>query len=112
MGMQLYLMSQYGAGEEDEEMSAAQTFQIRVSEAHMPTTCKFGRYKHVAVMAVEPGYTVHEISDRRPGRSVVAVWRKVNRGKTDRCGFAIALAEARERLAAERQMHINDLVGQ
>jgi len=67
----------------------------QTATAHMPNSC-WGRYGKVAVIEVEPGVKdVAMISDRARGAiRVVEVW-----GTSDRCAFAIALAEA-ETLAA------------
>jgi hypothetical protein len=93
-------------------MTAAVRYEIRVSAASMPNKVR-SPYCHVAVMAVEPGYVVKEISDRRPGRRVVAVWRKLPaRGKTERSAYIQALIAANEVLRTERQRHINELIGQ
>jgi len=75
-------------------------FITKVSTAHMPGSC-WGRYGKVAVIEVEPGITdVAMISNRARGAiRVVEVWDRRNIGTTDRCAFAIALAEA-ETLAA------------
>jgi|HubBroStandDraft_3_1064219.scaffolds.fasta_scaffold204071_2 hypothetical protein len=90
-------------------MSAAVRFVIRTSAASVPSNVK-APYVHIAVMAVEPGYVVHEISDRRPGRKVVAVWRRLNVGRMVTSAAAKARAEAEEMLPALRQKHINDLI--
>ena len=93
-------------------MTAAVRYVIRESCAAMPSKVR-SPYVHLAVMAVEPGYVVHEISNRRPGRRIVAVWRKLPaRGKTLRSAYQQALREAAETLKAVRQRHINELIGQ
>ena len=93
-------------------MSAAVQFVIRKSSASMPSKVK-SPYVHIAVMAVEPGYVVTEISNRRPGRSIVAVWYKLPaRGKTERSAYIQCLIAANETLRAARQNHINELIGQ
>jgi len=72
----------------------------QTATAHMPNSC-WGRYGKVAVIEVEPGVKdVAMISDRARGAiRVVEGWDRRNIGTTDRCAFAIALAEA-ETLAA------------
>ncbi|CAB4161956.1 hypothetical protein UFOVP786_17 [uncultured Caudovirales phage] len=67
---------------------------VKDSAARMPSTCK-GRYRHVAVMEVEPGTVPAMISARARGvRRIVQTWDKVNVGLTGRCAFKRALAEA------------------
>ena len=72
----------------------------KTATAHMPNSC-WGRYGKVAVIEVEPGVKdVAMISDRARGAiRVVEVWDRQFWGKSNRCAFAIALAEA-EALAA------------
>ena len=73
---------------------------VKTSAARMPSTCK-GRYRHVAVMEVDPGSVPAMISVRARGvRRIIQTWDKVNVGQTDRCAFKRALAEA-DRLAAQ-----------
>ena len=73
---------------------------VKDSAARMPSTCK-GRYRHVAVMEVEPGTVPAMISTRARGvRRIVQTWDRLNVGQTDRCAFMRALAEA-DRLAAQ-----------
>lgn len=82
-------------------------FVIRDSSAKMPNSC-MGRYRRVAVLEVESGTIPRMISTRAPGVvRVVETWEKLNVGRTDRCAFARAMAEARElvaRLNAEREV--------
>lgn len=62
---------------------------------------KFGRYRHVAVLEVEDGIEFASmISTRAKGvRRIVWDSGAVSVGKTDKCAYAKAMAEAREILA-------------
>ena len=67
---------------------------VKHSTARMPGSCK-GRYRHVAVMEVDPGTVPSMISPRARGvRRIVQTWDRCNVGLTDRCAFRRALAEA------------------
>lgn len=70
-------------------------FIVRDASAKMPTSCK-GRYRRVAVMEVERGTIPRMISIRAKGVvRVVETWERLNVGRTDRCAFSRAMAEAR-----------------
>jgi len=78
---------------------------VQDATAQMPSSCR-GRYRRVAVLEVAEGVkSASMISERaKDVVRVVKTWEKLNVGKTDRCAFRIALAEAEalaERLNAE-----------
>lgn len=73
------------------------TYVVKTSSAHMPNSC-WGTYRRVAVLEVEPGLAaddVRMISERARGvRRIVETWERRNVGKTDRCAYRVAVAEA------------------
>ena len=69
--------------------------------AAMPGSCK-GRYRRVAVIEIEAGFAGEPkmISERARGVArIVATWERLSDGRTERCAFSRALAEA-ETMAA------------
>lgn len=76
-------------------------FIVKTSSAKMPRSC-WGRYAHVAVIEVESGVdSVSMISERARGVvRIVERWDSVHVGKTSKCAYQVALAEA-EALADE-----------
>jgi len=67
---------------------------VKTSTARMPNSC-WGRYRHVAVMEVDPGTVPSMISPRARGvRRIVQTWDRRHAGQTDRCAYRVALAEA------------------
>jgi len=68
---------------------------VQDASAKMPASC-WGRYRKVAVLAVHDGVTrASMISERsRDVIRIVEIWDKCNVGKTDRCAFWRAYAEA------------------
>ena len=69
---------------------------VMTAAARMPASCK-GRYARVAVVELEPGFTGSPkmISERARGvRRIVETWEKCHVGKTERCAYERALAEA------------------
>ena len=74
-------------------------FTVQTASAKMPANC-WGRYGKVAVLELNDGFEssdVTMISERAKAvKRIVALWDKLNIGKTDRCAFAIAEAEAWE----------------
>jgi hypothetical protein len=80
-------------------------YQIIASKAKMPNSC-WGRYYHVAVVEITPGFAgvPKMISERARGVEAI-VWTSgpVCDGKTERCAYARAVSEAKaliERLSA------------
>ena len=75
-------------------------FIIKTSAAAMPESC-WGRYRRVAVLEVEDGApTPKMISTRARGVvRIVRVWEDRHVGKTSRCAYDRALAEAEEMVA-------------
>jgi hypothetical protein len=75
-------------------------FIVRYAAAKMPTSC-WGTYRRVAVLEVERGTKPAMISERATGViRVVETWERLHVGKTARCAYSRAYAEAEE-LAAE-----------
>ena len=70
---------------------------VQTAAACMPSSC-WGEYGRVAVIEVEAGLErAAMISPRARGVvRVVRVWDKLNKGTSERCAFARALADARE----------------
>lgn len=65
------------------------------SAAKMPSSCK-GQYKRVALVELD-GSNVRPamISERARGvKRIVQTWERLSVGKTDRCAYRVALAEA------------------
>lgn len=80
-------------------MTAKTQFVVKTSAAKMPSSCK-GVYRRVAVMEVEKGTTPKMISERAKGVvRIVEIWEDLNVGRTERCAYRQALAEA-EAMAA------------
>lgn len=71
---------------------------VQTAAACMPSSCRFGRYRRVAVMEVQDGVTeVAMISPRARGVvRVVATWERRNVGSTAQCAYERALVEACE----------------
>ena len=74
---------------------------IQTASARMPGSCK-GQYKRIGLIEVESGYDhVAMISNRAHGVvRVIETWEKLHVGKTARCAFARAMADAKARLAS------------
>jgi hypothetical protein len=71
---------------------------VMTASACMPAKC-WGRYGKVAVVELEPGFEGRPamISERARGVvRIVELWDRMHVGKTDRCAFAVAKAEAEE----------------
>jgi hypothetical protein len=86
-------------------MTTEPRYIVMTAAACMPASCRFGRYRKVAVVKRIPGMTPTQINPRhRAVEEIVAVWDRQYAGKTDACAYATALAEA-EALAAK----LNDL---
>tara|TARA_R110000824_G_scaffold380072_2_gene572305 strand:- start:131 stop:388 length:258 start_codon:yes stop_codon:yes gene_type:complete len=69
---------------------------VMTAAASMPASC-WGQYKRVAVVELDPGFDAMPkmISTHAKGiNKVVRVWENLNVGKTDRCAYGVALAEA------------------
>ena len=77
---------------------------VQTASECMPSTCRFGEYRRVAVLEVDPqvleahGYDEPRmISERARGVvRVVKTWDRLNVGTTERCAYRRALVEARE----------------
>ena len=75
-------------------MAAKSEFLVKVSAARMPSSC-WGMYARVGVLECDPGAAPKMLSARARGvRRVVATWEKLHVGRTTRCAFQRALAEA------------------
>jgi hypothetical protein len=70
-------------------------FIVKTAAARMPTSC-WGRYGHVAVIELYPGFeTCAMISERARGvKRIVARWDRQHHGTTGRSAFQTALREA------------------
>jgi hypothetical protein len=69
---------------------------VQTAAACMPSSCKYGPYRRVAVIEVEDGVQrVAMISPRARGAvRVVKTWERLYAGSTDRCAYSVALATA------------------
>lgn len=78
--------------------AAATKFIVQTAKATMPSSCRFGEYRRVAVLEVLAHMDrAAMISERARGVvQVAATWEKCSVGKTDRCAYARALADAEE----------------
>ena len=73
-------------------------YMVMSASEKMPNSC-WGRYGKVAVVELEPGFRERPsmISERAVGlKEIVAEWRRLNVGSTERCAFQVALAAANE----------------
>jgi DNA repair exonuclease SbcCD ATPase subunit len=72
-------------------------FILRESQAQMPSSVR-SRYVRLGVLEVEDSVSeVSAISKSAKGViRIVRTWEKLHVGKTERCAYRIALAEARE----------------
>ena len=75
---------------------------IKSSAACMPSSCKYGPYRRIAVLEVEDGVeSVKMISPRARGvKRVVQTWERLYAGKTDRCAFGRAWRYAENLVAS------------
>ena len=82
--------------------TAETNFIVMTARAKMPVRCfNSASYHRVAVLEVEVGAVPTMISARERGVvRVVATWERLFKGKTKRCAFERALAEA-EQMATE-----------
>lgn len=73
---------------------------VKTAAACMPNNC-WGTYRRVAVLEVQVGVVdVAMISARARGVvRVVATWERCNVGRTSRCAYRRALAEAQQMAA-------------
>ena len=78
------------------------SYIVQTATAHMPQAARRYRYRRVAVLEVQPGVTsVAMISTHARGVvRIVRTWERRSVGKTERCAYSRALAEA-EALADE-----------
>ncbi len=68
---------------------------VQTASAHMPSSCR-GNYGRIAVIETR-GVQPSRIDERdRNVVRIVSRWERLNIGKTPKCAFAIALAEAFE----------------
>ena len=67
---------------------------VQTASAHMPNSCR-GQYRRVAVMEINQGAAPTMISERARGViRIVRTWEKQHVGKTPRCAYRRALADA------------------
>ena len=73
-------------------------FIVKTAQASMPGSCKYGRYGRVAVLEVPEdleAFDIPRIDDRlKSVKRIVRLWDRRFWGKTERCAFEIACAEA------------------
>jgi len=74
---------------------------VMTSAARMPRSCR-GSYRNVALVKITPQYAAEGrrpkiISKRARGVETVEHLGHHNVGKTERCAYCVALAEAQER---------------
>jgi len=75
------------------------TYVVLTASAKMPSSVHHP-YRRMAVVEIEPGAVPAMISERARGvRRIVRTWERCATGKTERCAYRVALAEA-ETLAA------------
>lgn len=71
-------------------------YVVKTSSARVPMSCR-GSYAHIAVMEVLEGIEPKMISERARGVvRIVETWWALNVGKTEKCAYRRALAEAEE----------------
>ena len=72
-------------------------FAVVTKSEKMPASC-WGKYRQVAVVELEPGYSADEvtmISDRAKAvKRIVEYWGRLNVGISSRCAYARACAAA------------------
>ena len=75
-------------------------FVIKISSASMPSTC-WGQYRHIGLLEMEDNAPPPAMISKRSRGCirVVEEWRNLNVGKTARCAYRRALAEAEARKA-------------
>lgn len=73
-------------------------YVVMSAAACMPASCKWGGYRRVALIELEPGSEPPKIitSRAKQVRSVVRVWDRLNDGHTSRCAYRRALTAACE----------------
>lgn len=73
---------------------------VKTACAHMPASC-WGRYRRVAVLAVEDGCPEPRTIRAGKGVTIIQTWERCNVGKTGmRCAYGRAVTAAEE-LAAD-----------
>jgi len=74
-------------------------YAVVTKSEKMPSSC-WGKYRQVAVVELEPGYSsddVTMISERAKAvRRIVEHWGRLNVGISSRCAYARAVTEAEE----------------
>jgi hypothetical protein len=68
---------------------------IKTASAKMPNSC-WGTYRRVAVLEVDGGVREPRIIREGKGVRIIRTWEKLSVGKTERCAYQRALAEAAE----------------
>ncbi len=83
------------------------THIVMTASAHMPSSCK-GTYRRVAVVEVaDPANPPKMISERAKGVvKIVRIWERLNVGKTTKCAYAVAFAEANALAAELNREHV------
>jgi hypothetical protein len=88
-------------------MTTATKFVVVSSAAAMPNSC-WGVYKRIGVLEVAADADENRltIDARRKGViRIVTTWERLNVGRTERCAYQRALAEARELAASLAAAH-------
>jgi hypothetical protein len=82
------------------EPTGTPRYLVATASEKMPSSC-WGSYGRVAVVEVADGVdTIAMISPRARGViRIVEQWRRCNKGTSDRCAYARAVAEAEEHCA-------------
>ena len=75
-------------------------YYIVSSSAHMPNKC-WGIYRHVAIIERNDGKRPTIIRDTK-SQKIIATWRNLNVGRTEKCAYRRALKEAEAYLASLR----------
>lgn len=80
-------------------------YVVKTAAAAMPSSC-WGTYRRVAVLEIEAGTTPAMISTHARGVvRVVQTWEKRHVGRTSRCAYERALAEAEAMAARLNEAH-------
>lgn len=82
--------------------TAKPRYIISDASANMPNSC-WGVYRRIAILELEPNWPEGKfpamISKRAKGvKRVVRTWERLNVGKTNRCAYNRAYAEAKAEL--------------
>ena len=79
-------------------------YYLLTAAANMPNSCKFGRYKRIGIVESLDG-TEPKMIRTTSHCKVLATWEKLSVGKTEKCAFNRAMAEAKKYLADLGSIH-------